>query len=256
MEGAQLEALAQKLTLEAEASALPRRVRIVRNAVAKAAGYGTGKDLAGHDSYQPMPRRSGGWMVFDRFDVDANKESLQTSFKDRCFHTRITAGNVLDIFKNGGLLASTERRALMGVKASTMSPDADKVSGGAKSSFLRVGSKGKNWGSNTIVWDEPLRLVRRADWYGYNGDHFGAVNPNSSHSTSGMTKDPAKVAGFSGGSNEVMFLDGLDLVGADAPSKVYCHSASERDAVRKLLKAQGITELGGRTVDAVITASA
>jgi hypothetical protein len=251
-----LQALAHRLTLEAEASALPLRVRMVRDAVAKATGFGTGKELAEHDSYRPMPRQSGGWMVFDRFDVARDESKLGKAWGSKCLHARLTGGSVLDIFRNGGILASTERRALMGIKASTMSPEADKVSGGATSTFVRVGAKKTGaWGSNHIVWDQPLRLVARSDWYAYNGDHFGALNPHSHHSTSGKTTDPSTAASFSAGNNEMMFLNGLDLLGSDAPTRVYCSSASERDQVRKLLKGKGITELGGRLVDDVILAA-
>lgn len=251
-------ALAQKLTLEAEAGALPLRVRMVRDAVAKASGYGTGQDLAADPAYQPTPRRCGGWMVFDRFDVAAKAEALKAKFGAKKMYCHITGGgssgaSILDIFRNGGVLASTERRRIMGAKkGSGMSESSDMVSGGAKATFVRVGSAGGS--KNRIVWDDPLKLLRRTDWYAYPSDHFGSLNGASNHSTSGQTKDPGTVAGFSGSGNEVMFFDGIDLLGDEAPSKVHCSSVAERDAVRKLLAERGITKLGGRPVDSVIVA--
>ena len=256
MEG--LDTLARKITLEAEAAALPRRVRMVRDAVAKATGFGNGKALAESPAYNPRPHRSGGWMVFDRFDVANQEESLNKIWNGKNLYCSVTGhgsgGSLLDIFQNGGVLASTERRQIMGVQVSTMSPHADMQTGGAKSVFLRAGTHDSS--SNTIVWDKPVGgLLKRTDWYAFKSDHFGSVNPNSSHSVDGMTRNPAKVASHtSSGNNEIMFQDGLDLLGADAPSRVNCSSKGERDKIRKLLKERGVTHLGTRTVDEVIVA--
>lgn len=251
-----IQQLAQRLTLEAEAGALPLRVRMVRDAVAKAAGYGTGQDLAATDAYRPTPRRCAGWMVFDRFDVLHSADDLKAKFGGRGLRAHITGAgtggaSILDVFRNGGVLASTERRRIMGASKNVgMSEGSDMVSGGAKATFVRVATPSS--GKATIVWDDPIRLLRRTDWYAYPSDHFGSQNGSSSHSTSSQTRDVATVAGFSQSNNEVMFADGLDLLGADAPSKVYCSSASERDAVRKLLAGRGVESIGGRPVNDVI----
>ena len=255
-----IDVLAQKLTLEAEASALPLRVRIVRDAFAKAMGVGSGQDLVEHDNYQPMPRQSGGWMVFDRFDVMSKQDEYAQMLNDKKIMVHVTGAgkegaSILDIFKNGGLLASTERRRIMGArKSSGMSELADMTSGGAKSTFTRIYSKSAQAGGARIVWDDPLRLLRRTDWYGAPHDTFGSENSASGHTASQRTTNVASVSKF-GGNNELMFRDGLDLLGVDAPTKVVCSNATERDAVRKLLKAQGITEMGGKPVDDVIVVS-
>ena len=137
--------LAHRLTLEAEVAALPLRVRVVRDAVASAAGFGSGKELVEDPSYDPKPRRSGGWMVFNRFDVAKRADTLRPSFSGKSLRCHITGGNsggasLASIFKNGGMLASTERRRMMGVpQGSGMSEQADMVSGGAQAVFLRVG---------------------------------------------------------------------------------------------------------------------
>ena len=251
-----IEKLGRKIALESEAAALPRRVRMVRDAIAKATGHANGKELEESSAYNPVPRRSGGWMVFDRFDVANKKEELSKVWQDKVVYCSVTGkgsgGSLVDIFKNGGVLASTERRQIMGITVSTMSPGADMTTGGAKSVFLRAGNSSEH--SNSIVWDKPVeRLLKRTDWYAFGSDHFGSINPGSSHSTKGLTRNPGQVAGFTGNSgNEIMFQDGLDLLGADAPSRVNCSSKSERDQIRKILKDRGITHIGTKLVTDVI----
>jgi hypothetical protein len=151
----------------------------------------------------------------------------------------------------GGVLASTERRRVMGVAAGKgMSETADMKSGGARSVFLRV--HGKPSSGPALYWSDPTTLLRRSDWYAYNTDHFGSLNPKSGHSTSGQTRDPATVAAFSGGSNEVMFRHGIDLLGSEAPSLIRCASPAQRAEVLKVLADRGITKLGGKPVEEVV----
>jgi hypothetical protein len=159
-------------------------------------------------------------------------------------------GDILAMLKNGGCLASTERRRHMGTPVGLgMSESADMKTGGSNSVFLR---RGKPYsGHPALVWDDPSVLLRRSDWYAYPNDHFGSLNSASSHSTSGLTRDPAKAATFSG-NNEVMFRDGLDLLGADAPSRILCGSAKARDSVLAFLKDNGINKLAGRDIVDVV----
>jgi hypothetical protein len=104
----------------------------------------------------------------------------------------------------------------------------------------------------TLFWDDPTTLMRRSDWYAYSSDHFGSLNSQSGHSTSGMTRNLAKVAGFNGGSNEVMFKHGIDLLGDEAPSLVRCTSAAQRKEVLAVLAAKGVTHLRGKPVEEVV----
>jgi hypothetical protein len=255
MDEAQLSAFAQRLTLEAEAASLPSKVKIIREAVAKATGHASGAALAASRGYDPTPRRSGGWLVWDRFDVTANPGAVTSAFGGVPLHHNIgskTGGDVLAVLKNGGCLASTERRRHMGTPVGLgMSESADMKTGGSNSVFLR---RGKPYsGHPALVWDDPSSLLRRSDWYAYPSDHFGSLNSASAHSTSGLTRDPAKVATF-GGNNEVMFRDGLDLLGADAPSRILCGSAKARDSVLAFLKDNDISKLGGRDIIDVVRA--
>jgi len=257
MDDAHLSSFAQRLTLEAEASSLPTKVAIVRNAVAKATGHASGAELACSRGYDPTPRRSGGWLTWDRFDVVGNRESLQKTFAGKSLHHHLTSGasgdgGVLAILRNGGALASTERRRRMGAPSNLgMSESADMKSGGSNSVFLRVGSSSSAGAS--LTWDDPTVLLRRSEWYGYSSDHFGSLNAASVHSTNGLTRDPAKLVGFHG-NNEVMFRDGIDLLGAEAPSRIKCGSAKARGEVLAFLKQKGISHLGGKAVKSVVVA--
>lgn len=155
------------------------------------------------------------------------------------------------MFTNGGVLACTERRRLMGVASGVGSSEsADMQTGGARSVFLRVASKPT--GGVMLYWGQPGRLLSRADWYAYPSDHYGAVNPAAHQYSAGkLTRDPHKIAGFNG-SNEVMFANGIDLVGEGAPTLIRCGSTKTRGQLLNLLKARGITELGGRPAEQVI----
>ena len=245
----ELNRFARELRLEGEARALPHKVRLVRDAVAKATGWGTGADLAASPGYDPSPRASGGWLTWDRFDVAGDVGAVDKAFGGKGLTHRVTGHNLVDVLSTG-VLASTERRRLMGIHAGKgMSESSDMKSGGAKSVFLRVAS-GPGTGP-ALYWSEASTLLRRSDWYAYNGDHFGSLNAQSGHSTSGQSRNPAIVAGF-GGSNEVMFRHGIDLLGAEAPTKIVCGSATERGKVLAMFKARGIDMLGGRKVEEVV----
>lgn len=251
MDETQLFRFAKQLRLEAEAKALPEKVRVVRDAVAKATGFVDGDALAAAPGYDPTPKTSGGWLAWERFDVTANLDSVRSAFGDKGLYHSVTGHNLLEVIRSG-VLASTERRHLMGVPAGKgMSESADKLSGGARSVFLRTGKTSS--GGPRLFWADPTVVLRRADWYAYNGDHYGAVNPKSHHSLNGQTRDPKVLAGFAGGSNEVMVQNGIDLLGHEAPSRIFCSSQQERKAVLALLADKGVTHLGGKPVAEVVT---
>lgn len=246
----ELHSFAKGLRLEAEAKALLEKVRVLREGVAAAVGLADGATLYASSGYQPVPRRRAGWWVWDRFDVAVKKPEVTEAFKSRGLTHNVSGGNVADLFRSG-VLASTERRHLMGVGGGKgMSESSDKLSGGANSVFLRV--KGKPFKGPALFWDKPTRLLSRADWYAYDGDHFGSVNPKSHFSVKGQVRDPLALAKFSSSSNEVMFRHGIDLLGAEAPSLVKCTSAKQRQDVLDVLSEKGVTELGGRPVEEVV----
>lgn len=250
MSEAALHRFAKQIRLDAEAKALPEKVKIVRDGVAAAAGYPDGSALAASAGYQPAPRQTRAGLSWGRFDVTGAPDKVRAAFAKRGLTHHVTGGNMADLFRSG-MLASTERRALMGVKKGKgMSEGADKMSGGASSVFLRAGTRPT--AGPSLYWDDPTTILGRADWYAYSGDHFGVVNPKDHHSMSGQTRDPMKLASFKTCGNEVMVRHGLDLLGTEAPSLIRCSSTAQRNEVLAVLAAKNVTHLAGRPVDQVV----
>lgn len=251
LDAAQLDRFSRQLVLDAQARALTDRVQLVRDGVAKATGLADGAALGAHPGYDPHPHTAAGWLQWTRFDVAGDPATVTAAFNGRSLSHSLSADRLVGMMRNGGTLTCTERRRRMGVTEVGMSEGSDMRTGGAKSVFLRVASKPSHVG---LYWDDPATLLRRSDWYGYDGDHFGALNPDDAHYQSGkLTRDPAAVAGFTAHSNEIMFANGIDLTGADAPSRIRCGTADTRSSVLAALTAQGLTHLGGRPVDQVVT---
>jgi hypothetical protein len=249
----QLSSLAKQWQIEAAASCLPKKVRMVREAVATSTGFSDGSALAASSGYDPMPKATGGWLTWGRFDVGNQKGAMAQAWKGKSLTHSVNSGKLAAILSTG-VLASTERRATMGISSGLgMSESDDKYTGGASSVFMRVRSSANVNTGPRLVWDDPLKIVDNSSLYGYNSDHFGAVNPDHHHySTAKMSKDPLKIAGFNTGSNEVMIRHGLDLLGEHAPSRILCSTAKERAKVLSVLKAKGIAHLGGKPIDQVV----
>lgn len=254
---AEIDKFARDIKLEAETQSLAARVHILREGVAKAAGFDSGEALATSAGYDPTPKRSGGWFTWYRFDMTPGNPSFQAVKGKRMYH-HLThgdkgAGGFAAMFLNSGTLASNERRRLYGVpKGVGASEGADYNTGGAKSVFLRIGGSVAG-GQGSLVWEDATRLLRRTRWYAYHGDHYGSINSQSSHTTSGMITDPKKMPGIADGSNEVMFVDGFDLLGPEAPDRVICASATSRKEVLAILAKKGVTHMNGKPVEEVIT---
>lgn len=248
----QLGDFGRQLLLEAEARALTHKVRLVRDAVAKATGHADGAALAASPGYDPTPTRAGGWLQWNRFDVAADPSTVDAAFGSRGLSHHVRGTDLVTVLTNGGVLACTERRRLMGVKSNVgSSENADMETGGAQSVFLRVGTKTSS--GPVLHWDDPGRLLVRADWYAYDGDHYGAINPKAhQYSATKLTRDPHAVAKFASASNEVMFRNGIDLLGDQAPSRIVCGSAALRSKVIAALSARGVTHLAGRPIEEVV----
>lgn len=251
LDDAGLAQFARKLQLDAEADALPDKVRLLKDGVAKALGHADGAAMAKAVSYDPKPHRARGWLTWSR--IGQSTADLKPAFANKCITHNITGGHQnLSSVLTSGVLASTERRRMMGVQHGLgMSEQSDMKSGGASSVFVRVQPQGAHLSGARLIWNNPEKMLSRTDWYAYNGDHFGAAISGTGYSTSGQTRDPHQVAKFSGGSNEVMISHGLDLLGADAPDKVMCPSSYRKTLLADLAKA-GITTIGGRPVEKVV----
>ncbi|RSD10283.1 hypothetical protein [Amycolatopsis eburnea] len=251
----QLVAFAKNIQLEAHTRALPAKVQVLRDALAKATGFADGAALAVSPGYDPAPRRSAGWLTWTRFDVGNSLGKLSSMVASRSLvHATSFAG--LKAMLATGVLASTERRTTMGTHQNIgMSESADKLTGGASSVFLRVRKTSSVTSGPKLVWDQPERLLSRADYYGANGDTYGVVNPAKiSQYGAKSTKDPFKIAKFGGSSNEVMFADGIDLLGAEGPSRILCSNTTQRDEIRAMLQAKGVTAIAGKPIEEVVIA--
>lgn len=248
----ELKHLSREIVLQAERRASVARLPELRDAVAAALGRESGAALTSTPGYDPVPLRSGGWHTWHRLDVGADPSATRKAFGKRGLVHSLSVP-VAELIRNGGVLASTERRVLMGVRSGIgMSEDSDKHTGGARSVFLRMSSLGSS-GGDRLEWSDPTVLLRRTDWYAYPGDHFGATNPKSHNfSASSMTTDPLKLATFNSHGNEVMIRHGIDLLGAEAPSRIRCSSAAKRDETLAALAARGVTHLGGKPVHEVV----
>ncbi|MFF6979473.1 hypothetical protein ACFZAV_17380 [Streptomyces sp. NPDC008343] len=252
-----LQTAMKRIHLEASHKVLPMKVQVVRDAVAKASGFASGAELAASPGYEPTPSTGGKWLTWSRFDVTGNKAEIQSAFKGRSLSHNLNGGDLASLLGTG-VLASTEKRAVMGIGGGLgMSEQADKMTGGANSVFLRVKKTPSSPGGGRLIWDDPSMLMQRSDYYAYNGDHYGAINPaHHNYNAGAITRDPMKIAKFSGSSNEIMFRNGIDLLGAEAPSRIVCHTAAERSSILASLTARGITQLGGKPVEDVLCTKA
>lgn len=254
-------AAARNLRLQAEKAALPKKTRLLREAVAGAHGFGTGDDLKESPAYDPTPQRSGGWVTWKRPDM-APGSAGATAWKGKSLVHKINkgggqGGGVLDILKNSGVLASQERRRQFGTpKGLGWSEDSDRPTGGASTTFAYIQGGGNGGSGARVVWSgaDAQRLATRSDWFATQGDSFGVANQSHHYAkTATTTRDPSVAAHWTGG-GEMMFYDGLDLMRSDAPTRIHCGSAHARDQGRDLLKKRGITHIGKRTVDEVLVA--
>lgn len=246
----ELDRFARDLRLEAEARALPHKSNLVGTAVAQHLGHPSLDALRATAGYDPTPHRSGGWHTWSRWDVAGAPGA--TDYHGRSLYHRVSANNLAELIRNSGLLASTERRRVMGVRAGLgKSESADMRTGGSRAVDLRIGKVPSS--GPTLVWSDPARLLRRSDWYAYNSDHFAAAVDEGGHSTSGQTRDPATVAGFTSASNEILFRNGIDLLSPEGPDRIVCSSTSQRSEVLDALTARGVTHLAGTPIDEAVT---
>ncbi|MFC4083490.1 hypothetical protein [Amycolatopsis samaneae] len=256
----ELARFAKDIQLEAATRALPAKVGVLRDAIAHATGHSDGAALAASPGYDPTPRRSGGWLTWNRFDVGNAQSALGNAVQGRSLVHKASSAGLKAMLANG-VLASTERRTMMGVQHGMgQSEEVDKATGGASSVFLRMHStpvKPAATEGPRLVWDDPERLLARADYYGANADTYGVINPAKMSQYSGHakpTRDPFTIAAFKNPANEVMFGDGIDLLGLEGPSRILCVSTKQRNDLHAMLTAKGVTHIAGKPLDDVLHA--
>ena len=248
----QLIAFGKRLMIEAEAKSLVHKVAVLRDGVAKAKGLASGAELLALPEYDATPSRSGGWLEWRRFDVNASETKVDTAFGKKGLVHRTSVDSIAAMILNGGALACTERRRIMGVAAGVgWSEDSDMRTGGALAVFCRVESEPAQ-GTAAIFWAQPSRLLVRADWYAYPHDTYGATNPESGKNMAAMTRDPLQIAQWNGSNNEVMFRNGIDLLGPQAPTRIRAGSKEGRQKILTALAARGVTHLNDVPVEEVV----
>jgi hypothetical protein len=252
MDQSQLNSLARSLALRAESRVIPARTTMLKRFFEERMSLAEG-GLEKLPTYCAEPESGPGFLTWRRFDRSA--EQIHKAVGTKKIVHELTSGNkvgtLCQMIESGGLLASTDVRARMGVHVHSMSPDADQHTGGAAYVFTRVRGKGAKC---DLEW-EPENVLSRSDWFGYPSDHYGAINPSDHHySSHSFTTDPASLASFNGSSNEVMFKNGLPLLGPHGVRRIWVASESDRQQVLAALAKVGATEIAGRPVDEVVKA--
>jgi hypothetical protein len=254
----QVEVLGRDLLLRAQHRAKLARIPALRAVVAQALGrsveemmasphylaHSAGSAFVGGGEVRP-----GGFRCYSRPDAG---EAMALQGKRAIVHGLTGNGwqNLLDCIRGGGVLLCTSRRRQAGIHAGdTMSADADMRSGGGGYFFCRLRQQANP--HEDIVW-EPAQLLGRGDWFGYNSDHYGAVNPQDAHWGGGsLTTDVDVAAGFTGSSNELCFKNGVSLFDYP-PRAINTPGKAMRDKVLAAFHERGITHLGGRSVEEIV----
>lgn len=242
---AEIDRWIRSVQLEGQRRAQPAKAALMREAIAPLLGHTDGASLAADPAYDPTPTPSGGWLTWHRMDVTRDPAAVRKAFGKKALVHQVTGNNLAEIFQTG-VLAATERRRVMGIGAGKgMSESADMNTGGSRVVDLRVKNPTGLSGPH-LIWDDPVKLLKRADWYAYNGDKFAALDGAA------QIRDPFKTASMTASSNEVLFHNGIDLTGPEAPDRIVCSSTHQKKELLAVLKTRGITHLGDKPVGEVI----
>jgi hypothetical protein len=257
MAPAEQEWLAQDMLLRAQHRVKLERIGPLRELLAGKLGTTPGELAQSphyfhHTTGQVMlpggDRQVGGFRVWHRLDAGQHAHPNR-----RISHNLTGDGwqNLIKCIEGGGVLYCTARRKVGGIAAGdTMSQSEDMASGGGSYVFTRVYSE-KHAASPHIVWDYDT-LAQRSDWFAYNGDHFGAINPHDSHWKGHCyTTDPDTAAQFTASNNEVMFKNGISLLDYP-PVAINTPTAAKRKKVLAAFAKMGITHLGERAVEEIV----
>lgn len=227
--------------MKARTRALRARTSVLRDGVAQAVGLPDGAHLLTQPGYHPIPTSTRTGMRWARFDttpgaIDTSWESSNSSL----IHNVSSSAN-LPTMLTSGVLASQNKRKKAGVPDTGMSEQADVTKGSSGSVFLRV-ANGSNKGKVRFEWSKPGSLLSRADWFAVNADVYGKY----SHSA---TKTPEALKSHSQGNNEIMVKGGIDLFGADAPTRIHAGSPTARQQALAACKKRGVTHVNGTPIE-------
>lgn len=236
-----IDAWTKDVRLQAERESLTDRTAMLRDSVAKVSGFTSGAALLKSENYKPAPVVTRSGVKWRRFDITPEEIDKEWSARNRGLHHSISGNSerILDVLRTGSL-ASQARRRRIGVPNTGMSEGPDVNTGGSRSVFLRNWpASGSHHSSAGLHWDKPSALLSRTDWYANTGDGYGKMTNN---------RNPIKTVGFTSSNNEVMFADGIDIYGSEAPSRVRV-PAHIRDKALQIVAEKGITHVNGTPVD-------
>ena len=151
-----------------------------------------------------------------------------------------------------GLLCSSERYQ-RGIFDDGMSTPKDLKSGGGDSVFTRVSrpDHARAMMKTTILFKPEL--FDRTDWYAYDRDRYGSTEDDEYQQR--LTPDQlfSRLADGSlvQSSNEQMFRTGI---GPDYIQEIRVNPA-QRDEILAELRAQGVAEIGGRSIEDIVVAN-
>lgn len=258
-------ALAKQTVLENQRALLAEKTRLLKRFFEKKLGLAPG-GLDSLPTYRPVPeaaRRRKGFHFWNRFDL--SPEAVREKTKGYCIVHELKSADskkkkvdiLCRIIESGGVLASTELRKRMGVKHTGVSSYEDMRTGGASYAFCFF-RKNKEQRHFDIVWD-PETLLTRSDWFATRGDDFGAVNPKDPHyKPSGRTRrvedlpDYEAATGIGSWRAQVMFKNGIDILGAHPPRFIFVNSEDDRLKLLASFAKVGVKELGGRPVEEIV----
>jgi hypothetical protein len=244
LDEAGLERWSKSVRLEAERKSLAARTTLLRDAVAQATGAGTGADLIASGDYQPTPMITRSGVKWRRFDVTQDKIRASWKAQKRMLRHDLQGHpeRILDVLRTGALVAQSRRRRLGAVANTGMSEGADVGTGGSRTVFLRNTSPTCGSGNYGFRWADPSALLSRTDWYANEGDGYGKMTQH---------RNPLDIIGFTGSSNEIMFMDGIDIYGEHAPSRIHLPNNLRAQALQ-IVKSKGITHVNGTPVESWI----
>ena len=169
---------------------------------------------------------------------------------------------LVKLFKeSGGSLKSTRKRLEQGILHGGASQSADVASGGADSVFCRLvpesamsqkytySNSFKGSGYRLIF---PAETLERTDWYCYNHDAFGTIDALKWGNRPSVAEFITTEQNNYSPSNEIMFRGAQSV---DSAIAISCDTAFEKSELITSLKANGVTEINGQSLDEFIVVS-
>jgi hypothetical protein len=227
--------------------------------VASALGYQAPAELVVADGWDPEPHGGKGWFTWHR--LSSARPGAVELLSEMVLVHRVTGanrpgGSLYDIFSSGGVLQAPVRRRLSGIAPGLGVNETQQAEAGLDDRVCcELADRWPDSIGPALVWDDPVRLLSRLDWVGLPPRHVDIAlgrkqAPRRNWRDEAVTGMEAVAA--MGDGTEIVFRNGLDLVGAEAPTRIICRTYQERREILDVLARLGVTELAGRPVDTVV----